>query len=165
MKIRMLIMWGVAALVLVVTNVLIFQKERLLASPQLILLELTPVDPRSMIQGDYMALAYAIAREAPEQDLPADGRLVVAIDADKVARFLRVYAPATALASGEQLLRYRIRDGRLHIGSEAFFFQEGTADAYEQARYAELRVDSSGESLLVGLRGRNREPLGDKMTR
>ena len=71
MKRRLLIMWGVAALVLVVTNVLIFQKERLLASPQGILLELAPVDPRSLIQGDYMALAYAITREVPEQDLPS----------------------------------------------------------------------------------------------
>jgi uncharacterized membrane-anchored protein len=58
-----------------------------------------------------------------------------------------------------------IRDGRLHIGSEAFFFQEGTAVAYEQARYAELRVDSSGESLLVGVRGPDRELLGAPMQR
>jgi uncharacterized membrane-anchored protein len=160
MKIRLLIMWSVAALVLVVTNVLIVQKERLLASPQGILLELAPIDPRSLVQGDYMMLAYAITREAPAQDLPADGQLVVAVDSDNVARYVRVYAPPTPLASGELLLRYRIRDGRLHIGSESFFFQEGTAAAYEKARYAELRVDSSGESLLVGLRGPDREVLG-----
>jgi uncharacterized membrane-anchored protein len=153
-------MWGVAVLVLVVTNVLIVQKERLLASPQGILLELAPVDPRSLIQGDYMALAYAITREVPEQGLPADGQLVVAVGADNVARYLRVYVPSTPLASGELLLRYRVRAGRLHIGSESFFFQEGTADAYEKARYAELRVDSAGESLIVGLRGPGREVLG-----
>jgi uncharacterized membrane-anchored protein len=160
MKRRVLIMWGVAALVLVVTNVLIVQKERLLASPQSLLLELAPVDPRSLIQGDYMALAYAITREAPEQGLPADGRLVVTVDADNVARYARVYVPSTPLAPGEALLRYRVRDGRLHIGGESFFFQEGTADAYEQARYAELRVDSAGESMIVGLRGPQREILG-----
>ena len=160
MKIRLLIMWSAAALVLVVTNVLIFQKERLLASPQGILLELTPVDPRSLVQGDYMALAYAITREAPAQDLPADGHLVIAVGADNVARYLRVYAPPIALAPGELLLRYRVRNGMLHVGSESFFFQEGTADAYEKARYAELRVDSAGESLLVGLRGPDREVLG-----
>jgi uncharacterized membrane-anchored protein len=160
MKWRLLIMWGVAALVLVVTNVLIVQKEQLLASPQGMLLELAPVDPRSLIQGDYMALAYAITREAPEQGLPADGRLVVAVDTDNIARYVRVYEPSTALTPGEALLRYRIRDGRLHIGSESFFFQEGTADAYAKARYAELRVDSAGESMIVGLRGPNREVLG-----
>ena len=160
MKLRLLIMWGVAALVLIVTNVLIVQKEQLLASPQGILLELAPVDPRSLIQGDYMALAYAITREVSEQDLPADGQLVVAVDAENVARYQRVYTPSTPLAPGELLLRYRIRAGQLHIGSESFFFQEGTADAYEKARYAELRVDSAGESLLVGLRGPDREVLG-----
>ena len=160
MKRRLLIMWVVAALVLVVTNVLIFQKERLLASPQGILLELAPVDPRSLIQGDYMALAYAITREVPEQGLPNDGQLVVAVDADNVARYRRVYVPSTPLAADELRLRYRIRNGRLHIGSESFFFPEGTAEAYEKARYAELRVDSAGESLLVGLRGPEREVLG-----
>jgi uncharacterized membrane-anchored protein len=160
MKRRLLIMWVVAALVLVVTNVLIFQKERLLAAPQGILLELAPVDPRSLIQGDYMALAYAITREVPEQGLPNDGYLVVAVDAENVARYRRVHVPSTPLAPGELLLRYRVRAGQLHIGSESFFFQEGTADAYEKARYAELRVDSAGESLLVGLRGPEREVLG-----
>jgi uncharacterized membrane-anchored protein len=160
MKLRMLIAWGVAALVLAVTNVLIFQKEQLLASPQGILLELAPVDPRSLIQGDYMALAYAITRDAPAQDLPANGHLVVAAGADRVAHYLRVYVPSTPLAPGELLLRYRVRDRRLHIGSETFFFQEGTAGVYEKARYAELRVDSSGESLIVGLRGPARELLG-----
>jgi uncharacterized membrane-anchored protein len=160
MKPRLLVMWGVAALVLVVTNVLIIQKERLLALPQIILLELAPVDPRSLVQGDYLALAYAIARAVPVTNLPADGQLVVTVGADNVARYLRVYAPPSPLAPGELLLRYRIRDGRLHIGSETFFFQEGTAAAYEKARYAELRVDSSGESLIVGLRGPEREVLG-----
>jgi len=160
MKLRLLIMWGVAAVVLVVTNVLIVQKERLLASPQSILLELTPVDPRSMIQGDYLALAYAIAREAPEQDLPADGQLVVAVGADQVARYLRVYAPPIALAPGELLLRYRIRDGRLHIGSEAFFFQEGDAHLYSNARYGEFRVGADGESILTGLRDEHFAVLG-----
>ena len=163
MKLRLLIMWGVAAMVLVVTNVLIVQKERLLAAPQGILLELAPFDPRSLVQGDYMRLAYAITRAVPEQGLPVDGQLVVAVSADNVARYLRVYTPATALAPGELLLRYRVRAGRLHIGSEAFFFQEGTADAYEKARYAELRADSAGESLLVGLRGPDREVLGAPM--
>jgi uncharacterized membrane-anchored protein len=160
LKIRLLIMWGVAALVLGVTNILIFQKERLLASPQSILLELAPRDPRSLVQGDYMALAYAITGDVPAQDLPADGHLVVVVGPDTVARFVRVHTPNVSLAPGELLLRYRVRDGSLHVGSESFFFQEGEASLYEQARYADLRVDSAGESLLVGLRGPDREVLG-----
>ncbi|HEU5098109.1 MAG TPA: GDYXXLXY domain-containing protein [Roseiflexaceae bacterium] len=160
MKLRSVLMWGVAALVLVATNVLIFQKEQLLASPQVVLLELAPRDPRSLMQGDYMALAYAISREVSAQDLPVDGQLVVAIGGDSVARLVRVHSPQRQLAPHELLLRYRVRAGQLHVGSDSFFFQEGQAAAYEQARYAELRVDSAGESLLVGLRGPGREVLG-----
>jgi uncharacterized membrane-anchored protein len=159
-KLRLLLIWGVAALILIVTNILIFQKEQLLSSPQGILLELAPRDPRSLIQGDYMALAYAITREVPAQDLPADGHLVVAVGANNLARYVRVHDPQTALAPGELLLRYRVRGGLLHVGSESFLFQEGQAASYEQARYAELRVDGAGESLLVGLRGPDREVLG-----
>jgi len=159
-KLRMLLMWGVAALVLVVANVSIFQKEQLLSSPHGILLELAPRDPRSLIQGDYMALAYAITREVPAQDLPADGYLVVAVGVDNVARYVRVTAAQMPLAPGELLLRYRVRGDLLRVGSESFFFQEGEATAYGQARYAELKVDGAGESLLVGLRGPDREVLG-----
>ena len=39
----------------------ILQKEELLSNGQLILLELVPVDPRSLMQGDYMRLRYAIS--------------------------------------------------------------------------------------------------------
>ncbi|MFX7329222.1 GDYXXLXY domain-containing protein, partial [Acinetobacter baumannii] len=34
------------------------QKEMLLKEGQLVLLPLAPVDPRSLMQGDYMALRY-----------------------------------------------------------------------------------------------------------
>ena len=41
----------------------IYQKETLLAEGQVIYLELAPVDPRSLMQGDYMALRFAIASD------------------------------------------------------------------------------------------------------
>ena len=162
MKIRVLIMWGVALLALGATNILIIQKERLLSAPQSILLELAPRDPRSLVHGDYMALRYALTRNLPSQGLPVDGYLVAAAGPDRVARFVRMYGRQIPLAPGEVLLRYRVRGGTIHVGSESFFFQEGQAALYADARYAELRVDSSGESLLVGLRGPNREPLGSR---
>ena len=39
----------------------ILQKEKLLTDGQLVLLELAPVDPRSLMQGDYMRLNYDIS--------------------------------------------------------------------------------------------------------
>ena len=39
------------------------------------------------------------------------------------------------------------------LGTNAFFFEEGTAERFNGARYGEFRVDrTSGEAVLVGLR-------------
>ncbi|MCI5136696.1 MAG: hypothetical protein D3920_16885 [Candidatus Electrothrix sp. AW2] len=42
----------------------------------------------------------------------------------------------------------------------SFFFQEGDAKLYGEARYGELKVDESGGSVLVGLCGEDFRPLG-----
>ena len=55
-------------LVLAVPNALVVQKERLLASGTPMLLELAPVDPRSLIQGDYMRLDYAVVRQKADSN-------------------------------------------------------------------------------------------------
>ena len=49
--------------------------------------------------------------------------------------------------------RYRIREGQVWLGTNAFFFQEGDEPRFANARYGEFRVDAkSGEAVLVGLR-------------
>lgn len=146
-------------LVVGAVNLLIAEKERLLARGTPMLLELAPVDPRSLIQGDYMRLDYAIARQGRDPNAwPRDGHLVVTVDADDVARFVR-RDDGTPLARGEHLLAYRVRGDDLRVGTDAFYFQEGHADRYAAARYGELRVDDSGTSVLVGLRDAARQPL------
>jgi len=54
-------MIAVAGLVLILAlaNWHITQKRAVIANGQVLLLELRPADPRSLIQGDYMALALA----------------------------------------------------------------------------------------------------------
>jgi uncharacterized membrane-anchored protein len=38
------------------------------------------------------------------------------------------------------------------LGTNAYFFEEGTAARYENARYGEFRLDrESGEAVLTGL--------------
>jgi len=148
------------ALALGVPNYAIVQKERQFASGTPMLVELAPVDPRSLIQGDYMRLDYAISRQLRlEVDKPGGGRIVVMLDPDSVAHFVRVFQSGTPLGPGERLLQYRRRHGWIRIGSDAFFFQEGTSERYRGARYGELRVDPSGGSILVGLRDSERRPL------
>jgi uncharacterized membrane-anchored protein len=153
----------IAGLVLILAffNWSVAQKEAVLRDGTPLLIELAPVDPRSLIQGDYMRLEYRIARDiSGHYEWPHDGRIVVTAGDDNVAMFVRRHEEGTPLAAGEHLLFYRRRGGRLKLGTDAFFFQEGHASRYERAKFGELRLGASGESLLIGLRDENRRPLG-----
>ena len=151
-------------LVLVVPNALVLQKERLLTNGTPVLLELAPVDPRSLIQGDYMRLDYAVTQQLADsgQRWPRTGEIVVALDENGVARFVRRHDGRTPLGPREQLLTYRRRDGRLRVGTDAFHFQEGHMRHYLGARYGEVLVSPSGTSVLVGLRDSTRTVLGPR---
>lgn len=150
---------AVAALAAV--NFSIAAKERLLAHGRVVYLELAPVDPRSIMQGDYMQLNYRIADEITgllPEPAHGDGRVVVTLDPRSVAGFARLEPTAgggPALADNEAYLRYRVRAGRLKFASDAFFFQEGTAEAYQSARYGRYRVADDGELLLTSLHDEN----------
>lgn len=151
---------GGLVLVLGVVNVAIAGKERLIARGATIFVELAPVDPRSLIQGDYMRLDYELVRVLRSLGrLPRDGRLVVRLDSDGIAYFSRLHREGAALAPGEHLLHYRTRGGQVRIGSDAYFFQEGHAARYQEARFGELRVAPNGSSVLVGLRDGQLRPI------
>lgn len=137
----------------------IVQKERLLAGGDTVLLQLAPVDPRSLIQGDYMRLDYAITRTIEQDESwPRDGTIVVTLDAKGVATFVR-RADASPLQPGEHLLRYRKRDRRVRVATNAFYFEEGSASKYAGARYGELKVDADGNGVLVGMRDSLAAPI------
>ena len=50
-------------IVLILVNWSIAGKERHLKEGRIVYLELAPVDPRSLMQGDYMALNFKLANE------------------------------------------------------------------------------------------------------
>ena len=143
-----------AVLALGAVNGLILQKESILRSGQRMLLRLSPVDPRSLMQGDYMELNYEVASDSPVVALRwtrnSDGQLVVRIGENDVAEYVRLHE-GEDLAENEHLLLYRRRGWTVRLGAESFFFQEGTASVYENAKYGELRVTESGNCVLVGL--------------
>ena len=148
--------------VLAAANYTIYSRERQLAEGTVVLLELAPVDPRSLMQGDYMALRFKVADEAfgrGPQEQARDGRIVVKLDERGVGSFVRRDG-GEPLAPGEVLLRYRIRSEQVKFATNAFFFQEGHAQYYAAARYGEFRVAPSGELLLTHLRGEQLERLG-----
>lgn len=149
-------------LALAVPGWITYEKERVLAAGETVLLRLRPVDPRSLMQGDYMRLAYAITDEVPDRDaLAPRGALVVTRDADGVARFVRV-DDGRPLAPGELRLRYFLHGDRVALGAETFFFPEGRADELEGAAYGELALGEAGDSVLLGLRDAARRPVGPR---
>ena len=170
---RILVALG-AVLVLGAVDFGVLQKESIRRDGELVYLELVPVDPRSLMQGDYMALRFRLAQEidrrrvgAPADDaVPADrhlaahpsegerGLVALALDARRVATLAEGADPAAPR------LRYRIRRGDVWIGTNAYFFEEGQARHLRVARYGEFRLDkTSGEAVLVGLRDAQLQPL------
>jgi uncharacterized membrane-anchored protein len=138
-------------LVLAFFNYSIFKKEAILDKGKLILLELAPVDPRSLMQGDYMALQYQIAGNTSLNDIPKRGYIVVDLDDNGIARKIRLQEDVEPIEKGEFLIEYTQGKSGLNIGAESYFFQEGHAQKYERARYGGLKVDAWGNSVLVGL--------------
>lgn len=161
------------SITLVMTNLTIKNYETHLTTAEEVLLELAPVDPRSLMQGDYMALNYAIAEpimaaiEAQEvakgnldyvetlYNISQDGSVIIKKDAQGVGHFVRLAQHSGStdepLAQDEMLLQYRIRHGQLKIATNAFFFQEGQAEAFEQAKYGMFRINEQGKPLLTDM--------------
>ncbi len=150
---RKLLVWVGLVIVLLVTNFVIVSKERILAQGDLLLLDMAPRDPRSIMQGDYMTLRYRIAQEIESAAgiNMTDGYAVVKPDDKKVAQFVRLYVDGASLAVDEQLIRYRNRGERVKVATDAYFFQEGLGQLYSTARYGKFRVNKDGEVVLLGL--------------
>ncbi len=150
------IYWLTALLVFATINGQIAAKSTLLRRGRSVYLELAPVDPRSLMQGDYMVLDYGVSRDL--QHAERDGDVVLAVDARGVGRFARV-DDLRPLAANEQRLHFK-KHARVSLGAESFFFQEGDRALYQNAKYGELKVTPTGESVLVGLCDANVRPLG-----
>jgi uncharacterized membrane-anchored protein len=141
-----------AILVLLAVNHSIRAKERIIDTGEPIYLALAPVDPRSLMQGDYMALRFQLADqiEAAQLDERSSGysRVPIQVDARQVATLA---TPGSG--TKQRFIRYRLREGRVWLGTNAYFFEEGSADRFNDARFGEFRLDrESGEAVLVGLR-------------
>ena len=156
---------GIAAAalaVLLVANFAIWQKETLIARGRPVFVELAPVDPRSLMQGDYMRLNFRLPAEVLEGAgglLDRKRPVVVARrDANDVATVLRLHR-GEPLAADELRIELAPVGGEWVLVTDAWSFAEGEGARWERARYGEFRVDADGRALLVGLRGANREKL------
>ncbi|WP_429138907.1 GDYXXLXY domain-containing protein [Aeromonas veronii] len=145
-------------------NATVWRYEHAMSRGEVVLLRLAPVDPRSLMQGDYMRLNYEIARELTSRDAQTtqnkgSDTLVIRLDAHQVASLVADGKP-DRLASDERLLQVHQSERQWQIGPDAYFFEEGTGEQYETARYGEFRLQADGKTLLVGLRDEAYQPIG-----
>jgi uncharacterized membrane-anchored protein len=118
-------------------------------------LEVRPVDPRDLLRGDYVILAYAISElpAGPLEGQPSGGRnapvyVKLAPKGDGYFRALSVHAAPVALAAGEHMIQGRVSNGatcgreqrnfcgklRVRYGIERYFVPQGEGLELEQAR-------------------------------
>ena len=154
--------------ILFVLNLSVFQREALRSSGELVLLELAPADPRSLMQGDFMRLRYTAAQKAniawqtlqkaeTGEGLPGSTshQMVLKLGEGALARFDRFFKDGEKLAENERLISYSFNpDGgtrTIELQPQSFFFQEGQAKPYSAARYGMMRLSTDGDHILVGL--------------
>lgn len=146
---------------------IIGSNEWILARGEVLRLALAPVDPRSLMQGDYMVLNYEVLGRFPwnlegeEDEGRLGGYLVLTRDDAQRGKLVRRQAAAEPLQAGELAVRFRLSGGRLEIAGNSFFFEEGTGERYAGARYGEFRVGAGGEARLVALLDGDLHPLGE----
>jgi len=141
--VRTLIVLG-ALLVFGSVNYSIFAKEYIKSHGEVIYLQLAPVDPRSLMQGDYMALRFSIAIQFRRNMLAE--RIPLQLDQFRIARL------AESSSAASLSMRYRVRNGEIWLGTNAYFFEEGTAERFAGAKFGKFRIDPrTGEAVLVAL--------------
>ncbi|WP_336039366.1 GDYXXLXY domain-containing protein [Acinetobacter calcoaceticus] len=140
-----------------------------------IFIELKPVDPRSILQGDYMALAYelnlqslkALAEsesDALDQVIFNHSSIPAKVIVDSQNRVVRTILGINNSYAGQSLIlkNPENRFQALYPASRSFLFAEGLAQCYEKAKYAEFKVNPKGEAILFDLRGEQLQPLNCK---
>lgn len=157
----------------------VWRKESLLANGVPLVLELAPVDPRSLMQGDYMALRFAIGQQINQignlnADLgleqAASLRVYVTPSVNKKSTLVALQNPVnkTIYWLGDQhvdlnelaaLKMQRKQGSWLPNGVDAWFFPEGQSDYFEQARYGAFKSNKKGGGLLFQLLDAKAQPL------
>ena len=159
-----------------VVNYKVQQFEDVLATGKPVVLKIAPVDPRSLMQGDYMVLNYAIlsefqqSRVLPEtnesnettentgidESSPSEKKAYILVHLDKnhVATFCEEQSEIPTdfkHCTPNVYLPIRYKGGWLpKLPSQDYFFAEGKGEYYAQAEYAEYRF-KDGILLLARL--------------
>lgn len=174
-------------LILTVVNTGIYQRAGILSQGTTLVLELAPVDPRSLMQGDYMALQFAVATElntwlnntahpiGQKIQEQGHGYVVLRPDAFGVHQLQGVQASldgvtalvpvsdqanksADSTVTGARL-EFRIRPRGIRLVTDAWFFPEGQDAHFAKAHYGQIKVSDRGVGLLVRMLDEDRQAL------
>ncbi|OTG93844.1 GDYXXLXY domain-containing protein [Acinetobacter sp. ANC 3832] len=166
----------IAIISIVLFTGMIMKNEMHLKNSQSIYIQLKPVDPRSLIQGDYMQLNYELffaPHNSDQVDLVFSGghfdeliqnkpKVTTFVELDERKRVIHTSFTQLTENHTEKLV-LRNPDNRytsLYPASQSFLFAEGLAECYAQAQYAEFKVDREGNAILAALKGQNLQDLG-----
>ena len=154
-------------LVLAATNININKKEDLIVNGEKLFFPLAPVDPRSLMQGDYMRLRFQLAVNIQKRlsllnnkaVIPMQqGFVVVEKNEKSVVSFVDLFHKQ-ALEDSQLLIPFKYRNYRVVFTSNAFYFQEGQASHFQKAKFGEFRRSKEGDLILVHLLDKNLKVL------
>ncbi|WNR42617.1 GDYXXLXY domain-containing protein [Paenibacillus roseipurpureus] len=156
--------WLIALLVVLQVAALSLQigkSEYLLSHGTLVKLQLKPLDPRSLMQGDYVRLRYTISeppfwQNRSLEERTSKGKIVMVLGLNKdtgVYEYRRVYTNGEGLAPDEVRINGKqVGYEGVEYGIETYFIPEGTGRDYEvNSKFAEVKVSASGDAILVRL--------------
>ncbi|AMP00421.1 GDYXXLXY family protein [Collimonas arenae] len=160
-----------AVATLLLLNGIVWQHEQTLKHGRAVLLQLRPVDPRSLMQGDYMALDYQLTQQVGQllsttNATAGEGQALAVMlraDADGVAQLQRIAKAGEQAQSDEILLRLKWENSGARLPSQSYFFAEGEGARFAKARYAIFRVANDGTALLSGLADEQHLPIADRI--
>ncbi|MFV0280825.1 MAG: GDYXXLXY domain-containing protein, partial [Rhodoblastus sp.] len=133
--------------------------EDTLANGRVIYIALRPVDPRSLIQGDYMAIAFNVDKLPAARSINSEVLAIADLDDRSIATIQGLAAPDAGPQANQVALRLRQKSGRWFVGTDAYFFEEGHAKDFAGAKFGQFRLGADGRLLLVALTDDNLKVL------
>ncbi|WP_270182207.1 GDYXXLXY domain-containing protein [Alkalihalobacillus sp. CinArs1] len=155
--------WKPLLLIVIVMTAFIFyqgfQNEMIVRNGTEMKLKLAPIDPRSMLQGDYVHLNYEISTL---NNVKIDRQKKITVVLEKNDEGYHEYSgiygvegnwnDAYTPSSSDVIINGVLNgNGSVHYGIESFFIQEGTGAKYEEMEYAIVKVGSNGNAILTEL--------------
>lgn len=166
-----------ATLALVYINLNAWQNQQIKLSGDVLFLELAPVDPLSLVQGQYMRLRFEIEKRynatSEDQQVIQNGHgdvlAMISLDAKQIGILTGLLSPTQwqQHPQGDNTLQLQVHAQQtdseesyvVRIKQNSFLFQENTEDRYAEAKYGMFRVEEDGRYVLVDLADEQLRPL------